>query len=831
MIDKEEIVRALTLWFQPGDVFEIRALDAVTGQNLRCHTESGYFDYEHIAEAADAIAKIRSAAGIYVTINPVKRDLLARAVYKLRDAKRSPLTADTNIERRHWLLIDCDPVRISGIASNDAEHEAAIAKAKEIRDGLASMGWPSPILTDSGNGAHLTYRIDIPADDGNLVQKAISAIAATSSKEVDIDLSVFNPARIVRLPGTMNCKGDDADGKACGRPHRMAKILEVPESIVPVTEEQLRIVAGMAEAQMEPELDYSDFDLYDEGPKFDAEEWVAKYAPEVIGPFPYQDGRKWIFHVCPFNPEHTNHSAAMFQFGTIMGFGCRHNSCKGNNWKKFRPMREPGCYDHLPKEYPDVDVSGILAQKPKTAQKIEMPVVKPEICLWREVTNEQIEKILQGTFLWELTKIYASVTRPPLPIEAALLKAVVTAGCCLTGEASQEELQRRYGSLGGFNVIGADRAKVKINTAGGQLCNVYGMIVANSASGKDIGGLIGKFAHFPNPDIKFAEKNNVKPDWNLGTSGSAEGLASLLTKKPNGLLNISEMSKWLDKDNWQYKATGFLTETFGQGFFDQNFSDRCRGNSNRSSDYCAPNIIANMQPNVFEKLVRMVDLDTGFLGRFLFARMPEFYGNPARFDSIELMKRMQGITNIFLKKSGVVELDEHYADDIQKVFEGHCDPKLNPSWRRLCCEYYPWFMVMLSISGDPASQDERIIITEEVMTKAKALTMWFFAQAEKVLGNIIDAEGNGRDVEHKLKRLFEIVRDHDTGQGLLTSEISTKASGSGTTAKMRRELLQELCDRQWIQFENGRYSVLNPPPALAKLRKKVRRPSEKFRSF
>ena len=73
MSDKEEIVRALTLWFQPGDVFEIRALGATTGMNTRPHTESGYFDFEHAAEAADAIGKIRSADGVYVTINPVKQ--------------------------------------------------------------------------------------------------------------------------------------------------------------------------------------------------------------------------------------------------------------------------------------------------------------------------------------------------------------------------------------------------------------------------------------------------------------------------------------------------------------------------------------------------------------------------------------------------------------------------------------------------------------------------------------------------------------------------------------------------------------------------------------
>ena len=360
MTDREEIVRALTLWFQPGDVFEIRALGATTGMNNRPHTESGYFDYDHAAEAADAIGKIRTADGIYVTINPVKRDLLARAVYKLRFGKDLQTTADGNVERRRWLLVDCDPIRESGIASTDAEHDLAIGKAKEIRDGLASLGWPLPILTDSGNGAHLFYRVDLPADDGGLVQSVLSVLHTASDEHVEVDVSVFNPARIVRVPGTMNRKGDDADGKVCGRPHRMAKILEVPESIVPVTAEQLKALTG--DEPVAPPQPVNAVRECDEGGDFNLDAWIAKFAPDADEPQPYNGGRRWKLRVCPFNPEHRN-SAAIFQFPNGKpGFGCLHNSCAANDWKKFRVLREPGCYDHKPETYPDVDISGILQQ-------------------------------------------------------------------------------------------------------------------------------------------------------------------------------------------------------------------------------------------------------------------------------------------------------------------------------------------------------------------------------------------------------------------------------------------------------------------------------------
>ena len=370
MSDKEEIVRALTLWFQPGDVFEIRALGATTGMNTRPHTESGYFDFEHAAEAADAIGKIRSADGVYVTINPVKRDLLARAVYKLRFGKDLQTTADGNIVRRRWMLVDCDPVRESGIASTDAEHDLAIGKAKEIRDGLASLGWPTPILSDSGNGAHLFYRVDLPADDGGLVQNALAVLHSASDEHVEVDVSVFNPARIVRVPGTMNRKGDDADGKVCGRPHRMAKILEVPETISVVTEEQLKALVGSKPVAPAPAT--VDDKIYYESGDFSIDEWIAKFAPDAGSPIPYRNngvsGRKWIFKVCPFNPDHNNSAAAILAFdGGGYTFKCLHNGCAGNDWKKFRVLREPGCYDRKPETYPDVDISGILNGNGKSA--------------------------------------------------------------------------------------------------------------------------------------------------------------------------------------------------------------------------------------------------------------------------------------------------------------------------------------------------------------------------------------------------------------------------------------------------------------------------------
>ena len=364
MTDANEIIHALRLWFQAGDVFEVRVLDAVSADYRREHIESGYFDYEHISAVPEALKRLLSFRGVYVTVNPVNPDLLARAVNRLRPAGRNPTTADTDIVRRRWLLIDCDPRRASGVSSSNSEHESALVKAREIRDGLSSLGWADPIMTDSGNGAQLMYRIDLPADDGELVRRVIGEIAKASSEQVAIDTSVHNPARIWRIPGTMNCKGDSIPE----RPHRMARILDEPQDIVSVSREQMQdIVSYQSE---DTQTDVPDDEWKHTMPAFDLDSWITQYCPELGSPQPWKGGRKWIFPVCPFNEAHTNKSAVLIQEPSgAVAFKCHHNGCSGNDWRALRELREPGCYDRREEANSDVDLSGIL--KPNRIEKQE----------------------------------------------------------------------------------------------------------------------------------------------------------------------------------------------------------------------------------------------------------------------------------------------------------------------------------------------------------------------------------------------------------------------------------------------------------------------------
>jgi hypothetical protein len=220
----ERVVKQLQFLIAPDQIVEMRALE-VRKYSLP-HVESGFFDHEHLCEMARAALELtRHAKGVYFTLNPLNPDLLARRCNRVDWANEGELAKDKDVLRRRWLLVDADPVRDTLVSATDAEKALALETVTAVRDYLRGTGWPAPILADSGNGYHLLYRVDLPADDGGLVQRVLAALARRfDTDRVHIDRSVFNPARICKMPGTVARKGDHTPS----RPYRRARLLEVP---------------------------------------------------------------------------------------------------------------------------------------------------------------------------------------------------------------------------------------------------------------------------------------------------------------------------------------------------------------------------------------------------------------------------------------------------------------------------------------------------------------------------------------------------------------------------------------------------------------------------
>lgn len=240
--DPDEIHRCLAL-LAPDGVFEIRA-PKTRMNNYRPATAAGYFDNHSDATLSAICALSGKAPGVYLTLNPVNPSLLARAANRIND-RAEQTTADTDILERRWLLLDLDPVRPAGISSSHDEREAANALAQTVSQWLTTQGWPAPILADSGNGAHLLYKVSLPNDatSKTLAEATLKALAGQFDTErVKVDTTVANAARISKVYGTLACKGDSTED----RPHRIARILDAPEKLEPVSADQLTTLVALA---------------------------------------------------------------------------------------------------------------------------------------------------------------------------------------------------------------------------------------------------------------------------------------------------------------------------------------------------------------------------------------------------------------------------------------------------------------------------------------------------------------------------------------------------------------------------------------------------------
>jgi len=175
------------------------------GSNFGGSTLAGWFDDP--ARLAAQARRLRGVSG-YVSINPVRGDLLARSDHRL--ARMRHTTRDADIVCLRWLYLDIDPVRPPEISSTDSELATAVSRRDAILGDHPELA-ASALWGRSGNGGWILVRLpDYPNDPPHraLVAEAVGTIArAYSDQAVVIDTSTVNPARLIGLPGTRKAKG------------------------------------------------------------------------------------------------------------------------------------------------------------------------------------------------------------------------------------------------------------------------------------------------------------------------------------------------------------------------------------------------------------------------------------------------------------------------------------------------------------------------------------------------------------------------------------------------------------------------------------------------
>jgi hypothetical protein len=254
---------------------------------------------------------------------------------------------DKDVLARRWLLIDTDPVRPASVSASDPEKALALEAGVAIRAYLHDLGWPDPVCADSGNGGHLLYRVELPADEGGLLKRVLLALATRlDSAGVKIDVSVFNPSRICKLYGTLARKGDNIPE----RPRRPAVLLDVPgcadphdvsaAQVVPVPRDLLEALAAEAPVGPKPQPAAASDTGNGNGEfrhRLKVGEWLTDRGIEYTIKDRPDGSTAYLLGRCPFNPDHTGKDVAIFQWPDgRLGAMCFHSSCAENHWQEFK---------------------------------------------------------------------------------------------------------------------------------------------------------------------------------------------------------------------------------------------------------------------------------------------------------------------------------------------------------------------------------------------------------------------------------------------------------------------------------------------------------------
>lgn len=359
---------------------------------------SGYFsNVENLINAIKPYASMDDEQ-VYFVLNKIDSACYGRTQSEKIVKSPKITTNDNDIVRRSFVFVDFDPVRKSGTNASNEEFELAHKKAQDVFRFLRDRGFSEPIICRSGNGMHLTYKVDFPNDEQTTetLKKFYEYLASVyTDDKVDIDTKVFNLARLCKLYGTMAKKGANLQD----RPWRMSEIIYVPKDICLTSIEKFQEIAELLPKE-EPKQRLQSNVGWNRGERFDLEGWLNSYSIEYRKK---ADGSsvKYEIKECPWKDQHSSnnpYSSALFQDadGKIT-YSCAHSHCKDKQWKDFRLFYQPDAYTKQFEQRRYVQYAPV--QRPKYQIKDVLPELGEKwlsISSIKKVDLSQIENVKTG---------------------------------------------------------------------------------------------------------------------------------------------------------------------------------------------------------------------------------------------------------------------------------------------------------------------------------------------------------------------------------------------------------------------------------------------------
>lgn len=274
---------------------------------------------------------------VYTTFNHIEDDS--------DTVKENKALKDTDIDAYRFLLIDIDSNHPKSGSATDEELQEAKKVAESVMKYLSDEGMTQPIFSCSGNGYHMLYPIESTPTEkaASVIKNVLNHLKEQFSNDfAGVDTVVSNPARIIKIPGTVSNKGEST----VDRPHRVSRIISAPNevkltpfSIVKTIDKGfLKDVEASKVVNVSKKIPKNTRTSNDQKSTNlvfieDPDTWFAENPVLQIANKDEADGSiKYALARCPIRNHHENQSGSAIFWDKATGrltFNCLHASCEG----------------------------------------------------------------------------------------------------------------------------------------------------------------------------------------------------------------------------------------------------------------------------------------------------------------------------------------------------------------------------------------------------------------------------------------------------------------------------------------------------------------------
>ena len=313
-INKESIKKTLSILNNHG-------VDKINIRSIGGRITNAIFFTNKWEDILKHIELIDNEANIYTTFNYFKMS-------------NKETVSDNDIERIKFILLDIDPERPSNTPSTNEQKEEAKKVFDDCLHYLKENNIQYYYTFDSGNGFHALIPIDIECTKENrrIIKELLSHLDNRFSSQVaHVDTSVFNPARITRLYGTLNTKGIQNGPEYC----RISKFLYDKAD---GNTNDFNIIKSIISKNKVENIDIDN--LITRKPYLlvkNPMEWLSSYNLTVEKIKDLDGACLYKFDKCPMRDHHNPDKGHYFivKENNKCYFGCHHDSCGNQNIHTF----------------------------------------------------------------------------------------------------------------------------------------------------------------------------------------------------------------------------------------------------------------------------------------------------------------------------------------------------------------------------------------------------------------------------------------------------------------------------------------------------------------